>query len=325
MSLQFTVENFDSLFDDWSKLQAKSPTSHIFSTPEWSEVWWQHFGSGSTLYLKAAKKAGKVAGVAPLRMHDTTALFIGDANVCDYLDFIVEPGEEQDFFNLLLDDLAKSGAKRLELLPVRRDSAVVTSLVDIAQHRGLQFLCTELDISLELPLPATWEEYLQLLTSKQRHELNRKWRRLEESGEVHFRTSTDANPEDTNVFIQLFRDSRQDKSEFLTLPMEAFFRSLLSTMAKSERLRLNILELNTVPVAATICLDYQDIVYLYNSGYDPKFSSLSVGLISKAMCIQDSIQRGKKRFDFLKGGEQYKYHLGGREIALYTCSLPFKE
>jgi CelD/BcsL family acetyltransferase involved in cellulose biosynthesis len=96
-------------------------------------------------------------------------------------------------------------------------------------------------------------------------------------------------------------------------------------MAKAERLRLNILELNTTAVAATICLDYKDIVYLYNSGYDPKFSWLSVGLISKAMCIQDSIQRGKKQFDFLKGDEQYKYHLGGQEITLFKCSISLTE
>jgi CelD/BcsL family acetyltransferase involved in cellulose biosynthesis len=323
MSLQFTAESFDSLYNDWSKFQAKLPASHIFSTPEWSEVWWQHFRSGATLYLKAARKAGGISGIAPLRINNTSALFIGDANVCDYLDFIVEPGEEHNFFKLLLDDLAISGIRQLELLPVRENSTVVTNLGKIAQQKGMSFLCNKVDISLELFLPATWEEYLQLLTSKQRHELNRKWRRLEESGDVKFRTSIDANVDDINVFIKLFRESRQDKADFLTPAMELFFRSLLIAMAKVKRLRLNILELNTLPVAVTICLDYKDVVYLYNSGYDPKSSWLSVGLISKAMCIQDSIRRGKKCFDFLKGGEQYKYHLGGREIPLYTCSLSF--
>lgn len=325
MDSQFISESFDSLFDNWSELQIKSQNSHIFSAPDWSKVWWQHFGYDSTLYLRAVKKEGEITGIAPLRMKDTTAFFIGNTDVCDYLDFIIVPGEEQRFFDVLLNSLATAGVKQLDLSPVRYDSSVITSLVDIVQHRGLQFLCNKFDVSLDLPLPASWEEYLQLLTSKQRHELNRKLRRLEEMGEINFRTSTDANPQDINTFIKLFRDSRQDKAEFLTPQMESFFRSLLSTMAKSERLRLNILELDTMPVAATICLDYKDIVYLYNSGYDPKFSWLSVGLISKAMCIQDSIQRGKKQFDFLKGDEQYKYHLGGQEVTLYKCSISLTE
>jgi CelD/BcsL family acetyltransferase involved in cellulose biosynthesis len=62
-------------------------------------------------------------------------------------------------------------------------------------------------------------------------------------------------------------------------------------------------------------------VYLYNSAYDPQYSSLSVGVLSKALNIKDSIERGKKRFDFLKGAEQYKYHLGGREVQLSSCQI----
>ena len=92
-------------------------------------------------------------------------------------------------------------------------------------------------------------------------------------------------------------------------------------MAEIELLRLNILELNASPIAATMCFYYHDDVYLYNSGYDPEYSGLSAGLISKALCIQDSIQKGKKRFDFLKGGEEYKYHLGGHDLPLYRCCL----
>jgi len=44
-------------------------------------------------------------------------------------------------------------------------------------------------------------------------------------------------------------------------------------------------------------------------------------LISKVMCIKESIQRGKKRFDFLKGAEAYKYRLGGKEIPLYRSRI----
>lgn len=321
MDLEFTVESFDSLFNDWSMLQTTSPGSHIFYTPDWSKVWWQHFGDGYTLYLGAVRKAGNIIGIAPLCIKDSTVFFIGDTNVCDYLDFIIKPGDEQDFFGALLDNLAATGVRHLNLSPVRGDSSVITSLAAIAQHRRLTFQRTNYDVSLDVSLPASWEEYLQLLTSKQRHELNRKWRRLHEVGEVFFRTSTEGNSHDITTFIKLFRESRQDKARFLTPSMETFFWSLLNTMATAQRLRLNLLEINTVPAAATICLDYQDVVYLYNSGYDPKLSWLSVGLISKAMSIQDSIQRGKKRFDFLKGGEQYKYHLGGQEIPLYACSL----
>ena len=36
-----------------------------------------------------------------------------------------------------------------------------------------------------------------------------------------------------------------------------------------------------------------------------------------ALCIKDAIERGMTYFDFLRGPEPYKYHLGGRDIGLH--------
>lgn len=321
MDYRFTQESFSSIAPDWAMLQAKSPKSDIFSSPEWSRVWWQHFGSDFILRLSSVRKQGEVIGIAPLLTRNNTAHFIGSDDVCDYLDFIVKPGEEDNFFKSLLEDLTIAGVSRMDLAHIRPDSTVITNLMDIVQRQGLHGSINKEEVSIDLELPATWEGYLQLLTTKQRHELKRKLRRLTEMGKVNFRTSTDANPNDIDMFIRLFQVSRGDKAKFLTPQRESFFRSLFSTMAQTKLLRLNVLELNTTPVAATICLDFKDIVYLYNSGYDPEFSWLSTGLISKAMCIQDSIQRKKKCFDFLKGDEEYKYHLGGHELPLYRYSV----
>jgi len=107
----------------------------------------------------------------------------------------------------------------------------------------------------------------------------------------------------------------------MTSRMESFFRSLAKAMAEIEVLKLGILEFDALPVATVMCFDYNDTVYLYNSCYDPQYSSLSVGLLSKVLCIKDSIQRSKKRFDLLKGAEAYKYRLGGKEIPLYSCHI----
>ena len=72
------------------------------------------------------------------------------------------------------------------------------------------------DVSLELDLPATWEEYLAILTSKQRHEVRRKLRRLAEAGEVNYRVVNDntAVPEAMDTFLKMFTESRTDKAAF---------------------------------------------------------------------------------------------------------------
>jgi CelD/BcsL family acetyltransferase involved in cellulose biosynthesis len=315
-----TLESFDALLEDWKNLQANS-ISHIFSTHQWSHVWWQQFGTDYSLSLGVMKEQGVAIGIAPLYIKDGIASFVGSSDVCDYLDLIVIPGKEDLFTRALLEELISSGIHTVDLAPVRSDSVVYTSLQKIAAQQGFHTTCEHTDISLDMPLPATWEDYLKRLTGKQRHELKRKMRRLNEMGNTGYRTSTEVDTQELETFLELFRNSRSDKAEFLTSEMELFLKSIVYAMASAGFLRLNFLELDGTPVAATLCFDYRNCMYLYNSGYNPEYGWLSAGLLSKALCIQDSISQGKERFDFLKGDEAYKYHLGGQELPLYRCTI----
>ena len=326
MSYTITQESFDSLASCWANPSHSLRWNSLFVLPAWLKVWWQEFGAGAELHLGALRQEEEVIGVAPLLVREGKTSLIGSADVCDYLDFIVAPGREQDFFKVMLDDLREKGINQLDLSPLRPDSTVLTYLVSIAQNRGYEVLCHPEDVSLELDLPPTWDEYLGILTSKQRHEVKRKLRRLEEAGKVdyHFVEDSVAVHNAMDTFLKMFTDSRPDKAAFLTAQMESFFRSLADNMAEVGLLRLGILELDTQPTAMVMCVDYNDCMYLYNSGYNPQYNSLSVGLLCKVLCIKESIQEGKKRFDFLKGNETYKYHLGGGEVPLYSCQITIK-
>ena len=74
-------------------------------------------------------------------------------------------------------------------------------------------------------------------------------------------------------------------------------------------------------MASCICFDYADTYLLYNSGYDPEYSSLSVGLLNKAFCIKEAIEVGRDTFDFLRGTERYKYDLGGKNSSVYQMVI----
>ena len=326
MGYTITEESFASLNSYWTDSRHNLNWGSIFVFPGWSQVSWQVFGSGAELYLGVVRQREKIIGIAPLLVKEKTASIIGSADVCDYLDFIVAPGMGRDFFSVLLDDLRQKGINHLDLRRLRPDSTVLTDLVAIAKERRYDIRCQLVDVSLELELPSTWDEYLATLTGKQRREVRRKLRRLWEAGNVDYHIVEDsaAVHDVMDTFLKLFSESREDKATFMTAQMESFFRSLADTMAEAGLLRLGILELDTLPTAIVMCFDYNDCVYLYNSGYNPRYSALSVGLLCKVLCIKDSIQRGRKRFDFLKGGEPYKYHLGGREIPLYSCHIIIK-
>ncbi len=326
MNYTITKESFDSLASCWTDPSHHLKWNSIFVLPAWLKVWWQEFGAEAELHLSAVKQGEKIIGIAPLLVSGERTSIIGGADVCDYLDFVVAPGMERDFFDVLLDDLRQEGMNHLDLGPLRPDSTVLTDLVAIAQNRGYEVVCHPEDISLELDLPSTWDEYLATLTAKQRHEVRRKLRRLSEAGRVDYYFVKDsASVHDTmDAFLKMFSEGRRDKATFLTARMESFFRSLADAMAEAGLLRFGILELDGLPTAIIMCFDYHDCLYLYNSGYNPQYNSLSVGLLCKVLCIKESIQQGKKKFDFLKGDEAYKYHLGGREIPLYRCQITIK-
>ncbi len=322
----FTVtrESFDGL-SDLQKSATNLNWNCPFVLPVWMRTWWQHFGGASELYLTSFGDRAGFFGVAPLKIDGETASIVGSDNVCDYLDLIAATGRETDLCNAVLDDLRNRGIKRLDLGLLRPDSIVMTALAEAAKAKGCAVSVKQEDVSSEMDLPATFEDYLGILNTKQRHEVRRKVRRLQEAGAVEYRLLNGDLELDGTIdkFMHLFSLARDEKAGFMTGEMEAFFRSLAASMAGAGLLRLGKLDFDGLTVAMIMCFDYNDSVYLYNSGFDPKYDSLSVGLLSKVFCIKESIQQGKKRFEFLKGNEIYKQRLGGNEIPLSRCEIAF--
>jgi CelD/BcsL family acetyltransferase involved in cellulose biosynthesis len=322
-NITVSEESLDSLALIYSDSKNRLDWNLVFTLPAWLKVWWQNFGAGAELYLPSVRQNGQILGIAPLQIRDSTASMVGSVDVCDYQDFIVAPGREKDFIQFVLDDLLKHKITRLHLETFRPDSTIVNHLIPLAREQGYKIDYRQSDISSDLSLPAGWSDYLKRLDGKQRHELRRKIRNLNAALSTSFRIISDkANLlRATDDFMKLFPESRGDKAKFMTIQMQTYFRSLATALSETGVLRYGSLELNGQPIAMVMYFDYRDNYYLYNSAYDPAYRSLSVGLISKALCIQDGIEKSKKRFDFLKGAEVYKSHLGGCEIPLYSCDI----
>ena len=295
----------------------------LFMEPAWMQVWWSHFGAGMTPCILAVRYKKTLIGIAPLMADGTTVFLLGHSDLCDYMDFVIAPHRGPEFFAVIIEYLQNQGFVLLNLKPILNESNVVKDLVEIAPGLGCRVVCKPDEVTYAMALPSSWEAFLERLSGKQRHEIRRKLRRLDAAGQVKYRFVEDVNTVRTEIdtFIALFRSNRSDKAAFMTSQMEAYFRSLAESMAAHHMLKLAFLELDGQPVAAVLCFDNGSTVYLYNSGYDMHFSSLSVGLLSKVLSIKDSIQRGRRKYDFLKGDEKYKRYLGGRPLPLFSYRI----
>lgn len=316
-------EDIDSLNTFYSDPSLSLEWNLVFTLPAWLKVWWKHFSSGAELYLRSVRQNGQIIGIAPLQIRNGVASIIGNMNVSDYQDFILSPGYERDFYTAILDDLKKKNIQKLRLETVRPDSTIVTFLLPLLKTLDYKVDYHQIDVSSDIKLPVGWDQYLKVLDSKQRHELKRKLRNLQDIGETNYRIIKDKSeiPRMVDTFLHLFPEARKDKAEFLTKEMENFFRSLAISLSEQGIIGFGSLETGGKPLAMVMYFDYNENIYLYNSAYDPHYKSFSVGIISKALCIQESILERKTRFDFLKGSEQYKYYLGGQEIPLYSCEV----
>lgn len=321
--ITITKESFTSLTQLHSDSKNRLDWNLVFTLPAWLKVWWQNFGTGADLFLRSVRESGQILGLAPLQIRSGAASIIGSVDVCDYQDFIIAPGREKDFYQVILDDLLKQKINRLHLETIRTDSTIVNHLIPLAKQRGYKIEYRQSDVSSDMSLPDGWSDYLTSLDGKQRHELKRKMRNLNTALIPHFQIISDRTDlqQANDYFLKLFPESREDKAEFMTPQMQVFFRSLVVALTEINVLRYGSLELDGKPIAMVMYFDYRGSYYLYNSAYDPAYRSLSVGIISKVLCIKDGIEKGKKRFDFLKGHEVYKSQLGGQEIPLYSCEI----
>jgi CelD/BcsL family acetyltransferase involved in cellulose biosynthesis len=299
----------------------------LFVLPMWLKTWWDNFGENQYPEILAGYCKEKLIGLAPLRIQEKTARFIGSENVCDYQDVIVGSNYHYDFLEAIVAHLKNKGIRTLELGTLRPDAVSLTQLPDLAKQMGHTVVCSQVALSYEIELPGTWESYLYMLNGKQRHEIRRKIRRLNEAGHVQFRVLRrwDEISEAMDTFFSLFKASRPDKSEFLTDRMMSFFRLMAQRMAQQGFLKLFFLDIDHVPAAGVMCFDYDNTMFLYNNGYNPQFANLSPGFISKVYSIKDSIEQGKRRYDLLKGNEGYKKRLGSTPVPLYHLKIDFDE
>ena len=318
MSLTTLPAGWASVAPEWSALLARAcPPAGAFATPQFQSAWWDAFAAGPDcrIDLHAVRDGGELIGVLPLMRHDGGLGLIGNSDVCDYMDIVASPGREADVAGALLDHLDASGATSLSLPGLPHGSGTLTLLPAAAAARGWDVRSEPEAVCPVLQLAPDWDGYLAGIKTRHRREVRRKMRNLLDGGATVALEAIDepqaliaALPE----FLALMAGSRADKAGFLTPRMADFFHRLTAAMAPAGLLRLYFFHVDGKRVAAVLCFLADGELQMYNSGYDPDFRELSVGLASKVFVVRDAIERGLARVNFLRGEEPYKFQLGAK-------------
>ncbi|MGH7314125.1 MAG: GNAT family N-acetyltransferase [Candidatus Rokuibacteriota bacterium] len=308
----------------WSRLHGRSRLRSPFLTWAWQTEWARAFAQGRQLEIWRVEDSDGLVAVLPLgERAPGVRQLVGGADVSDYLDLLAVAGREEEAWTALLSARAAAPAT-WELHAVPAASPTVLALPTLAAAFGLRATVAVEERCPVLTLPDSWETYLEGLTSKQRHELTRKMRRLAREAPDARVTVASARAEiepRLGDFLDLHRRARTGKARFMDARMEAFFRRIVAALADFGMVRLWLLDSAAGPLATFLVLEWDGTVGVYNSGFHPDRAALAPGLVLLGHMVRDAIERGKRRFDFLRGDERYKYDFGPTPEDVYRVTM----
>jgi CelD/BcsL family acetyltransferase involved in cellulose biosynthesis len=323
---------FDILAREWDDLMARTEKTPVFMHYNYQRTWWQYLGNGDLVLVAIRRDDDQLVGLAPLYGKENEAgqrelTFVGCVDVSDYLDLLVDKDYVPDVHQILLDCLDSDDGptwNKLYLCSLAHYSPTHRQLAEAARQRGWQVDVRQQDVCPVIALADSWDGYLAGINKKQRHEIRRKIRRIEAAAEVRWYVidSEEGLAEAMEAFIDLHQKSTRDKQDFWSEAMISFFKAVTTELAKTGWLKLFFIEVNGIKAATLLCFDYHDEFLVYNSGYDPEqFSNLSPGNVLVSYSIQEAIRLGRKRYDFLRGDEVYKFRFGAEAEPVYDLHV----
>ena len=158
--LQMVRETFSGLEPRWEGLLGRAGENNIFLSPQWYELWWESLSDGHELLLYACMDGDELVGVLPLKRAANELSFIGSANVCDYMDFVVAKGREDEVYAAITEHVLGMEWKELALNGVDGQSPTMTRLVDSLRERGVGVTIRPEEVCPTVKLPGSWHEYL---------------------------------------------------------------------------------------------------------------------------------------------------------------------
>jgi CelD/BcsL family acetyltransferase involved in cellulose biosynthesis len=287
---------------DWSDLdglEAIAPHSGPFPHAGFIRSWWRHRPQGELIVMRAG-------GGALAVVHDQGVAHLGgEADLTDYHSPL---GSDVTAVAVGVATMLGEGTRlEFDSLPIEAAEPMVNAF----GSAGVALAMRHHDAAMVLELPRDPEAYLASLDGKQRHEVRRKRRRFtEEAGVPTLRR----DPDGVGRFAAMHRTAAGDKGGFMTTEMEGFFASLVDEAGAV----VDVLHDGAGDaVGAAFGFEDADTYYLYNSAFDQTRGALSPGIVLVTALIEAAIVSGRRRFDFLKGSEEYKVRLGARPRPLY--------
>jgi CelD/BcsL family acetyltransferase involved in cellulose biosynthesis len=259
---------------------------------------------------------------------EAKAVFFGASYHADYATVLADPADMSAVANAVAKAFAQPpdpahGTTPWDVIDLRRlrPTDPATGSLEVALRAGADsawIVVRELEdvCPVVTSVSGEWDAYLATLDKKARHEIRRKLRRAAAVGAMTIEIGPPA-PETIDAFIALHRMRFGDDGLFPDNPGGERSRRFVHRLAQLElaeaargQLHVALVRCGARLVFAALAFDDGEQVFLYNAGMDPSAADVSPGVTGTALYFQDRLAAGRRRFDFLRGNESYKYEWG---------------
>jgi CelD/BcsL family acetyltransferase involved in cellulose biosynthesis len=303
--------------DAWRELAAGSP----MRSPDWLLAWWEFYAApdDALCILLIHEQGGSLVGLIPLFIHgvgsNETLRLLGSGNDCTHhTTWLSAAGWENqvgmEVARFLLQ--CKSIWKRLLFESVDADDVAINATMNFLAENGCLLNQRPVPNNWSIALPATWDDYLMMLSRSLRKRCRKLQRQFLDSGKIQVlqvRNEVDLQ-KGFEILLRLhgarWGSAKKPDGVFDDQKFRKFHETVSRNMLARDKLRLAWLEYNGRPIAVEYQFFDNKTLYAYQAGVDLSMNDFSPGKLSMMASIQFALTQGCKSFDLLSGDEPYK-------------------
>jgi CelD/BcsL family acetyltransferase involved in cellulose biosynthesis len=314
-----SIGAFEQVRGSWEAVHTQDPESTVFTSWPWFRGWLQ--GTSVPWTILALRPAGSrdYAAFFPLGMHARrrkglpfTEISIGGNTISDHTGFVCLPAYQREAAAAIAAYLQKRMAWDVFRLRDVYDPKV-EALVAAFVGKEFEVHCADGQICPYIPLPESWEGYLQDFLGRRPRKQFRQFQRDFDRQEYRVEIADAATFENyLDILLELYRQ-RWPMISANGLRMKQL---LLRHCFEAAALMLPLLFHQDRPIAGMVeFIDKKNATLAgFITGWDYGYEKISPAKRLQSYVIRYAIENNYKYYDFLRGDEVYKQ-------ATFGCSI----
>ncbi len=304
------VDGLHAVASDWERLAAQFGSPLL--TAEWFVACAETLCAESDLRVVVVRSRGVVCAVAPLVVVRRDGMewleVLGVATLYEPAGFLYDGVES---LHCLLSRVI-SFQLPVALVRLPAESALEAALRELARYKGV-LLARRTASSAYVNINGGWEDYFQTISGARRKKYRYQRKFTERFGAVTVRIERPCSPDDLHSRLaEVFRiegagwKDRAGTSLLLNARVRQFIVRYSERACERGELRICFLEVEGVPIATLLAVEYARRFWVLKMGYDEQWAQCSPGIQLTMETIQYAFEQGLEGYEFLGSEESWQ-------------------